>query len=132
MRNTLLETKPITPGTCEWCGKDCDPTDNACSLSCEAQLRRLETSQGQMVLRELKFWRKSPNHAARNEAIAKIVPMVDTFLRNDRLRREELGAARRRKAAEEAAKAKAPAAPEAAPTASQTAAPLIDQPEDQQ
>lgn len=130
MKTSMLDVTPLTPGTCEWCGKNCELENTACSLSCEAQLRRLEAAQGLMVIRALKGWRRSPNHAARNEAIAKIVPMVDGFLRTDRERRERAGAARRQKEAE-AARAKA-AQDEAAldgTGATQTSAPVTNQPE---
>lgn len=129
MKTSMLDTKPLTPGTCEWCGKDCELEDSACSLSCEAQMVRLEAVQGRMVLRVLKVWRKhrggkgTPGQGAMTEAAA----MVDGFLRTDRLRREEAGAKRRAKAAEEAAKAKAPKAEPSGPA--QTAAPVTDQPE---
>lgn len=103
MKNTMLEKEPLTPGTCEWCGNETEPGDWACCLTCEAQLHRLEAVQGRMVIRALKRWRMSPNHHARNEAIANIVPRVDKFLRTDRKRREALAAERRK--AEEAAKA---------------------------
>ena len=132
MRTTMLKTVPLTPGTCEWCGKDCELEDMACSLSCEALIRREEAAQGMLVIRSLKAWRRKPNHAARNAAIAEIVPVIDRFLSNDRKRREEAAAKRRQQAADAAAKAakgKAPEAPQDAPTAPQTAAPVIDQPE---
>jgi hypothetical protein len=124
----MLDTKPITPGTCEWCGKDCELEDAACSLSCEAQLLRLEATQGRIVLRTLKLWRK---HRGRKDtpgqgAMTEVAAVVDRFLKADRLRREEMGQKRRQKAAEDAAKAKAPKAPTGA---MQTAAPLMDQPE---
>ena len=128
MKTTMLDTKPITPGTCEWCGKDCELEDSACSLSCEAQLLRLEATQGRIVLRTLKLWRK---HRGRKDtpgqgAMTEVAALVDKFLKDDRLRREEAGEKRRRKAAEDAAKAKAPK-PAAVP--SQTAAPLVGIPE---
>lgn len=84
----LIDKDPLTPGTCEWCGDDCEPHRVACSLTCEANLHRQEATQGRLVIRQLKRWRMKPNHAARNAAIAEIVPMIDRFLRNDRKRRE--------------------------------------------
>ena len=128
MRTSMLDTKPITPGTCEWCGKDCELEDAACSLSCEAQLLRLEATQGRIVLRTLKLWRK---HRGRKDtpgqgAMTEVAAVVDRFLKADRLRREEMGQKRRLKAAEDAAAAKAP---KKAATPVQTAAPLTDQPE---
>ena len=129
MKTNLLDTKPITPGTCEWCGKDCELEDTACSLSCEAQMRRLEAVQGRTVLRVLKLWRKhsgrkgSPGEGAFSEVTA----TVDRFLRTDRTRREEAGQQRRQKAAEDAAnKVKTP---KKGAGRTQTAAPLVDQPE---
>lgn len=106
MRNmTMLEKEPLTPGCCEWCGKDTEPGQWACSLTCESLLHRLEATQGRLVIRALKRWRMSPNHAARNEAIANIVPRVDKFLKTDRKRREAFQHERRAKAeAEKAAK----------------------------
>ena len=104
MRNmTMLEKEPLTPGCCEWCGKDTEPGQWACSLTCESLLHRLEATQGRLVIRALKRWRMSPNHAARNEAIAHIVPRVDKFLKTDRKRREAFQHERRAKAAEERA-----------------------------
>lgn len=127
MKTSMLKTTPMTPGTCEWCGKNCELEDAACSLSCEAQLLRLEATQGRMILRTLKLWRK---HRGRKDtpgqgAMTEVTAMVDSFLRNDRLRREEAGAKRRQKDAEEADKAVKPPKP---PT--ETAAPITDQPED--
>ena len=84
----LIDKDPLTPGTCEWCGDDCEPHRVACSLTCEANLHRQEATQGRLVIRQLKRWRMKPNHAARNAATAEIVPMIDRFLRNDRKRRE--------------------------------------------
>ena len=84
----LIDKDPLTPGTCEWCGDDCEPHRVACSLTCEANLHRQEATQGRLVIRQLKRWRMKPNHAARNVVIAEIVPMIDRFLRNDRKRRE--------------------------------------------
>lgn len=97
--NMLTDKEPLTPGCCEWCGKECEPADVACSLSCEAMLHRLEATQGRLVIRALKRWRMKPNHAARNEAISHIVPLTDRFLRTDRKRRENLAAERRAAAA---------------------------------
>lgn len=105
MRNNLIEQEPLTPGTCEWCGKPCELLDTACSLSCEAQLVRLEAAQGKMVLRVLKRWRKhrgrkgSPGEGAMTEA----TQMVDRFLKTDRMRREAAAAKRRAEAAKEKA-----------------------------
>ncbi len=130
MRTSMLDTKPITPGTCEWCGKDCELEDSACSLSCEAQMVRLEAVQGRMVLRTLKVWRK---HRGRKDtpgqgAMTEVAAMVDGFLRTDRLRREEACAKRRAKVAvKEISEANAPALARLASV--QTAAPVVDQPE---
>lgn len=105
MKTNLLDKDPLTPGTCEWCGKPCEMEDVACSLSCEAQLVRLEAQQGSEVLRTLKRWRK---HRGRKDtpgegAMTEVTTMVDRFLRLDRVRREEMGAQRRVKAAADAA-----------------------------
>lgn len=137
MKTNVMERDPLTPGSCEWCGKPCELEDAACSLSCEAMLHRLEATQGRLILRALKRWRKSPNHAARNAAISEIVPRIDRFLTTDRLRREELAAQRRRaeakakeRAAEDDGKRTTRAARKTAvvvPLAS--AAPLTNQPE---
>lgn len=108
MKTNLMETVPLTPGTCEWCGKDCELEDVACSLTCEAQLLRAEAAQGKAVLRVLKRWRKhrgrkgTPGEGAMGEA----AKLVDRFLKNDRQRREHYANMRRA----EAAKAKAEAA----------------------
>jgi len=96
----MVKVVPLTPGTCEWCGLDCHPESATCSLSCEAQLRRLEAEQGRMVVRELKLWRK---HRGRKDtpgqgAISKAAALVDTFLKNDRIRRETAQAKRKREA----------------------------------
>ena len=103
MKTTMLNTEPLTPGSCEWCGKDCDPLGTSCSLSCEAQLHRLEAAQGRLVIRTLKKWRK---HRGRKGTpgegtMPEIAAMIDRFNRNDRIRREE--AAAKRRAAEQAA-----------------------------
>lgn len=103
----LIDKEPLTPGTCEWCGIDCEPHRVACSLTCEANLHRQEATQGRMVIRQLKRWRMKPSHAARNSAIAEIVPLIDRFMRNDRKRREIENELRRKAAAEAAEKAKA-------------------------
>jgi hypothetical protein len=131
MKTTMLDTKPITPGTCEWCGKDCELEDSACSLSCEAQLRRLEGTQGRMVLRSLKLWRK---HRGRKDtpgqgSMTEVAALVDRFLKDDRLRREEAGVKRRQQAAADAAKAESAKTAKAKPVAPQTAAPLTDRPD---
>lgn len=131
MKTTMLDTKPITPGTCEWCGKDCELEDSACSLSCEAQLRRLEGAQGRIVLRSLKLWRK---HRGRKDtpgqgAMTEVAALVDRFLKDDRLRREEAGVKRRQKAAADAIKAQEAKTAKAQPAAPQTAAPLTDRPD---
>lgn len=128
MKTTMLNTTPITPGTCEWCGKNCELEDTACSLSCEALMRRQEAVQGRMVLRVLKLWRK---HSGRKGspgegAFSQVTAMTDRFLRTDRQRREEMGAQRRQKEAEEKNKVKAP---KKGAGQTQTAAPLVDQPE---
>jgi len=113
IKNTLMTQTPLTPGTCEWCGKTCEDADVACSLSCEAQLVRLEAAQGKIVLRVLKRWRKhrgrkgTPGEGAMTEAAS----IVDRFLRNDRQRREYFSAERRQKEAAEKAKAAKEEAP---------------------
>lgn len=108
--------EPLTPGTCEWCGRDVDPPNAFCSISCEAQNRRLESAQGLLIIRALKRWRMAPNHAARNEALSFTTPLLDKMLRNDRLRREKAGIDRRAAAQAEAAKN----APDAASVAPET------------
>ena len=105
MKTNLMDKTPLTPGVCEWCGQLCEEDDVACSLTCEAQLNRLEAAQGKIVLRVLKRWRKhrgrkgTPGEGAMTEAAG----LVDRFLKNDRVRREYMGAERRM----EEAKAKA-------------------------
>lgn len=95
MKTNLLDKAPLTPGACEWCGSLCELEDACCSLSCEAQMARLEAVQGQAVVRALKTWRLARNNAARQEMLAVAAPMVDRFLRSDQRRRERLGAERR-------------------------------------
>ena len=133
MKTTMLDNKPMTPGTCEWCGNDCNPAGAACSLSCEAQMHRLEAVQGRMVLRILKRWRMhsgrkgSPGEGAFSEVTA----MVDRFRRNDRLRREEMGQQRRQQAVLDAAATSTKAKPKKTPPVpAQTAAPVVNQPEE--
>jgi len=127
MKTNMLDKDPLTPGTCEWCGNDCELDDAACSLSCEAQLNRLEATQGRMVLRTLKRWRK---HSGRKGtpgegAFSEITSMIDLFLRTDRQRREKLQAEKRSAdAGKPAAKIRARSTP------AQTAAPVVDQPEE--
>jgi len=96
----MRRTEPLTPGSCEWCGIDCPTTDSACSLSCESQLHRLEATQGRLVIRTLKKWRR---HRGRKDtpgegAISEVAKIVDRFNRTDRERREEAGRARRERA----------------------------------
>ena len=106
MKTSMLDTEPLAPGTCEWCGKVCELEDATCSLSCEAQLVRLEAAQGRIVVRTLKKWRK---HRGRKGtpgegAITEVAALVDGFNKNDRIRRERLAARRRKVEAEIAAK----------------------------
>lgn len=101
MKTNALDKTPLTPGTCEWCGKDCEMEDVACCLSCEARIHQQEAVQGRMVLRVLKRWRR---HRGRKGtpgegAMTEVATMVDGFLRTDRLRRENFQAARRAAAA---------------------------------
>lgn len=106
MKTSMLDTEPLTPGTCEWCGKTCELEDATCSLTCEAQLVRLEAAQGRLVIRTMKKWRK---HRGRKGtpgegAITEVASLVDGFNKNDRIRREKLGLRRRKVEAEIAAK----------------------------
>lgn len=110
LRQNFQKLDPMTPGSCEYCGKETDPVNAFCSLTCEAMNRRLESAQGLLVIRELKRWRKSPNHAARNDALSKVVPTVDRMLASDRKRRERM-AAERRAAEEDATKPETTAEP---------------------
>lgn len=127
MKTNMIDKTPLTPGICEWCGDICEEEDHCCSLSCEAQLARLEAARGQAVIRVMMSWRagklpvddaKKKKHgysnAARAAIMATVTPMLDKFLRIDRKRRERLGHERRVKEAEAAAKAAAetPAEPE--------------------
>lgn len=109
MKTNLMDNTPLTPGTCEWCGKDCEIEDVACTLSCEAQLVRLEAAQGKVVLRVLKRWRKNRGRKGTpgEGAMTEVAQLTDRFLRNDRMRCEHLADQRRREAAE-AAKKEAP------------------------
>lgn len=105
MKTNILDKTPLTPGTCEWCGNNCELEDSCCSLRCEAQLARGEAAQGQAVLRVLKRWRK---HRGRKGtpgegAMTEVANLTDRFLKSDRLRREAANQARKAKAAEEAA-----------------------------
>lgn len=124
--NALLKT-PLTPGTCEWCGNPCEVEDVACSLSCEAQIHRVEAVQGRAVLRGLKRWRKyrGARGSAGEGLLTEISLLVDSFSRADRQRREQHQLNKRRSAA--AAKVKADSDAEL-PTP-QTAAPVTTQPD---
>lgn len=129
MKTTILDKTPLNPGICEWCGNLCEMEDVACSLSCEAQLNRLEAVQGRIVLRVLKRWRKhrgargTPGEGSMSEAAS----ITDRFLKTDRIRRERLQAAKRANATGDV-KIKI-----AAPTGrTQTAAPLTSEPEEPQ
>jgi len=93
--SNMLDAKPMLNGTCEYCGADCDPMQATCSLTCEAQLRRLEAAQGRLVIRHMKRWRLSRTHESRNAMMALVTPTVDRFLRNDQARREKANAERR-------------------------------------
>lgn len=127
MRTNALDKIPITPGTCEWCGKDCEEEDVACSMSCEAQLHRLEAYQGRTVLRILKRWRKhSGRKGSPGEGLfSEVSETISSFLRTDRQRRERFQAARRL--------AEATVPPEDPKPGRQrhaTAAPVTNEPED--
>ena len=123
----ILAKESLTPGFCEHCGTALPEgvADSCCSLPCEAQLNRLEALQGRAIIRELKRWRMKPNHAARNAAIAEIVPRVDKFLSYDQRRREIAAEERRteaRIAQEIADEAEKKAAEKASEKASEEAA----------
>lgn len=131
MRTNFLDKTPLTPGVCEWCGKLCEMEDAACSLSCEAQLNRLEATQGRMVLRALKRWRK---HRGRKGtpgegAMTEVAEVVDGFLKSDRIRREAHLAQARRRAAEAARVSSAPTPPEKAALPTESASPAQDRPD---
>lgn len=127
MKTNALDKIPLTPGVCEWCGNICEMEDVACSLSCEAQLHRLEAYQGRTVLRSLKRWRK---HRGRKGtpgegAMTEVANIIDLFLKTDRLRRERFQAGFRAKAAAAVVvKAPDPGIPMA-----QTAAPVQNEPD---
>ena len=131
MKTNALGKTPLTPGVCEWCGKNCEMEDVACSLSCEAQLHRVEAVQGRMVLRTLKRWRKhrgakgSPGEGA----ITEVAQIVDTFLRTDRQRREAHQAQQRREAQQTTTAAAAPKPTRKAAVPRSTAAPVVDEPD---
>ena len=127
MKTTILDKTPLTPGCCEWCGNLCELEDVACCLSCEAQLNRLEATQGRIILRHLKRWRKHRGRAGTpgEGAMSEVTALTDRFLKGDRIRREKLQAEKRAAAAGQAAsKIAAPKDP-----APQTAAPVVNQPE---
>lgn len=123
MRTTMLDTEPLTPGICEWCGAITELENVACSLTCEAQLRRLEAQQGRDVLRALKRWRKfrGRKNTPGEGAMTEVATVVDRFLQTDRKRREELQAQARAKAAEPEKKPKGKGR-------TQTAAPVTQEP----
>lgn len=127
MKTNALDKIPITPGTCEWCGKNCELEDVACSLSCEAQLHRIEATQGRTVLRVLKRWRKhSGRKGSPGEGLfTEVSELVSGFLRTDRIRRERHQAAQRLAAA-----MKPDPEPQAKPGRHRavTAAPVTDEP----
>lgn len=134
MRTTMLDTEPLTPGICEWCGKITELENVACSLTCEAQLRRLEAQQGRDVLRALKRWRKfrgrkgTPGEGAMTE----VAVVIDRFLQGDRRRREEMQAAARAEAARQAQKEADKKTAKAKPRPPQSAAPVTDRPDEQE
>lgn len=99
-KTAMFDSRPMLTGTCEWCGKDCSPDYATCSLSCEAQLRRLEASQGRTVIRAIKRWRLKPNHAIRSEMLTELSLKIDRYLRQDQRRREKMNAERRKAEAE--------------------------------
>lgn len=99
--DTILRAQPLTPGICEWCG---DPTSRpdaiACTLTHEAMIRRLEGERGRTVLRALMRWRKTRGRRGESDPEGSIVSLsrlVDSFLQEDRLRRERAQQARRLK-----------------------------------
>ena len=128
MKTNMLDKTPLTPGNCEWCGNLCEMEDVACCLSCEAQLNRLEATQGRIILRHLKRWRKFRGRSGTpgEGAMSEVTALTDRFLKGDRIRREKLQAEKRAAAAGQAAsKIAAPKDP-----APQTAAPVVNQPEE--
>ena len=129
MKTNMLDKTPLTPGNCEWCGNICEMEDVACCLSCEAQLNRLEATQGRIILRHLKRWRKFRGRAGTpgEGALSEVTQMTDRFLKGDRMRREKLQAEKRANATGDV-KVKI-----AAPTGrAQTAAPVVNEPEEPQ
>lgn len=128
MQTNALLKEPLTPGFCEWCGNVCELEDVACSLSCEAQIHRLEAVQGRAVLRGLKRWRRyrGARGTAGEGLLTEISAIVDSFMRGDRERKEGHQLNKRRAAAkaarETAAKTTLPL--------TQTAAPITTQPDE--
>lgn len=100
LNHSFIDTEPLTPGTCEYCGVDCDPANTTCSLSCEAQLHRLEAAQGRKIVRVLKRWRRHSGKKGTpaEGAWSEITAMTSGFLKNDRLRRERMNRERRAEA----------------------------------
>lgn len=97
LSNNFVARDPLTPGTCEVCGKPCELTDATCSLACEAILHKREMKQGRELVRELKLWRK---HRGRKGTpgeggMTRIAARVDAMLKEDRAARETRIAARK-------------------------------------
>lgn len=127
MKTNMLDKTPLTPGCCEWCGNVCELDDVACCLSCEAQINRLEATQGRIVLRVLKRWRRHRGRLGTpgEGAMSEVASITDRFLKGDRIRREKLQAAKRANASGNAT------IRIAAPTGrTQTAAPVTNEPEE--
>lgn len=94
--STILFDRPLTPGTCEWCGKPCDQHVIACSVACEARVAFREKNESRAIVRVLKLWRKhrgrkgTPGEGAIGEAAA----LIDAMLKADRQRVLKLTAER--------------------------------------
>jgi predicted nucleic acid-binding Zn ribbon protein len=92
VKTSLTNRVPITPGTCEVCGKPCELEDAACSIPCEAALARREREQGKEIIRLAKLWRK---HRGRKGtpgegALTRIASAVDAMLQADRTNLKKL------------------------------------------
>lgn len=96
MTATVLSERPLTPGTCEWCGAPCHTDDTTCGLKCEAALVMHEKRTARHVLRELKLWRMHRGRVGTpgQGIMTKMSALTDALLKEDRARRKMMTKAR--------------------------------------
>lgn len=87
---SFLKLQPLLVGVCEWCGKSCSDMDATCSLTCEAQVARLEADRGRRIVRTLMRWRRSRGRKGTEGEgqLMAISKTIDRYLKIDQQRRQ--------------------------------------------